>query len=134
MGLLATQVELGQKTPGLSVANAWIRWARREARKQEVSERMVPTHEDLESELRAIFGREAGEPLPDLSLFPPQLLEFESPPGTYFDAFPLLLLTSASLASMQERAPGSVFELELIDMWIVTADFGASILEQLDNT
>jgi uncharacterized protein YcbX len=70
-----------------------------------------PTHEDLEVELRAIFGRAPDEPLPDLSVFPPELFEYESPPGTYFDAFPLLLLTSASLASMQQRAPASVFDV-----------------------
>ena len=73
--------------------------------------RGAPTHEDLESELRAIFGRETGEPLPDLSRLPPELFEFESPPGTYFDAFPLLLLTSTSLASMQARAPTSIFDV-----------------------
>jgi len=73
--------------------------------------RGAPTHEDLEAELRSIFGRAPGEPLPDLSVFPPELLEFESPPGTYFDAFPLLLLSGASLATMQQRAPDSVFDV-----------------------
>lgn len=72
--------------------------------------RGAPTHEDLEQELRAIFGRAPDEPLPDLSVFPPELLEFESPPGTYFDAFPLLLLSRASLDAMAQRAPGSVFD------------------------
>lgn len=72
--------------------------------------RGAPTHEDLEQELRSIFGRLPEEPLPDLSIFPPELLQFESPPGTYFDAFPLLLLSQASLRSMQEKAPDSVFD------------------------
>jgi len=72
--------------------------------------RGAPSHDDLEQELRAIFGRAPDEPLPDLSVFPPELLEFESPPGTYFDAFPLLLLSRASLTSMRERAPDSVFD------------------------
>lgn len=73
--------------------------------------RVAPNHEDLETELRGIFGRTPDEPLPDLSVFPPELFEYESPPGTYFDAFPLLLLTSTSLESMQRRAPASVFDV-----------------------
>jgi len=73
--------------------------------------RGAPTHEDLEVELRAIFGREPDEPLPDLTIFPPELLELESPAGTYFDAFPLLLMTTTSLATMQARAPASRFDV-----------------------
>ncbi len=72
--------------------------------------RGAPSHEDLEQELRSIFGRSPDEPLPDLSIFPPEILEFESPPGTYFDAFPLLLLSESSLREMQEKAPGSLFD------------------------
>jgi len=66
-----------------------------------------PDHADLGTELRAIFGRLPDEPLPDLAAFPPDLLRYESPPGTYFDAFPLLVLTSASLARLSRAAPGS---------------------------
>jgi hypothetical protein len=73
--------------------------------------RGTPTHEDLETELRAIFGRAPDEPLPDLSVFPPELFEYESPLGTYFDAFPILLLTTSSLESMQKRAPASFFDV-----------------------
>jgi uncharacterized protein YcbX len=73
--------------------------------------RGAPSHEDLGQELRAIFGRTPDEPLPDLSIFPPDLFEFESPPGTYFDAFPLLLLSESSLREMRQRAPGSRFDV-----------------------
>ncbi len=72
--------------------------------------RGAPSHEDFDQEMRAIFGRSPDEPLPDLSLFPPELIEFESPPGTYFDAFPLLLLSEASLDEMQAKAPESLFD------------------------
>jgi hypothetical protein len=44
-------------------------------------------------------------------VFPPELFEYESPVGTYFDAFPILLLTSSSLESMQKRAPASIFDV-----------------------
>jgi uncharacterized protein YcbX len=70
-----------------------------------------PEREDMVAELRAIFGREGDEPLPDLSAFPKELIEYESPPGTYFDAYPLLLITSASLQTMQDRSHGSNFDV-----------------------
>ena len=73
--------------------------------------RGAPTHADFEQEMRAIFGRTPDEPLPDLSVFPREILEFESPPGTYFDAFPLVLLSDASLRTMQARAPESRFDV-----------------------
>jgi uncharacterized protein YcbX len=63
--------------------------------------RGAPDHEDFEQELREIFARTPDEPLPDLASFPPEILEYESPPGTYFDAFPILLMTQASLDGMQ---------------------------------
>ncbi len=69
--------------------------------------RGAPTHTDMEQEMRAIFGRTPDEPLPDFSAFPPEVFEFESPPGTYFDAFPLLLLSDATLRRLQQLAPAS---------------------------
>jgi uncharacterized protein YcbX len=69
--------------------------------------RGAPDHADVATELRAIFGRAADEPLPNLGVFPPDLFQYESPPGTYFDAFPLLLLTDATLRRLAELAPAS---------------------------
>jgi len=66
-----------------------------------------PDHAELDAELRAVFGRLPDEPLPDLGKLPRELFEYESPPGTYFDAFPLLLLTSATLARLARAAPAS---------------------------
>jgi uncharacterized protein YcbX len=51
--------------------------------------------------LREVFGREPDEPIPDISILPPEVLEFTSPLGTYFDAFPIHLLTTASLEAME---------------------------------
>jgi uncharacterized protein YcbX len=56
-------------------------------------------------ELREDFGREPGEPMPDLSALPAEIFEFTSPPGTYFDAFPVHLLTTASLRALARHAP-----------------------------
>ena len=73
--------------------------------------RRPPESGDFEKELRAIFARSDDEPLPDIARFPREVLMYESPPGTYFDAFPLLLLTESSLAHMQERVPTSRFDV-----------------------
>jgi uncharacterized protein YcbX len=86
--------------------------------------RGAPSHDDMETELRAVFGRAADEPLPDLSVFSPEVMEFESPPGTYFDAFPLLFISQASLAELSRRAPGSRFDVRRFRPNFVVADTG----------
>jgi uncharacterized protein YcbX len=63
--------------------------------------------DDVDAELRAIFGREPDEPLPDFSVFPPEIIEYESPLGTYFDAYPILIVTRQSLEHLREIAPCS---------------------------
>ncbi len=88
--------------------------------------RGAPAHDDMEKELRAMFGRAPDEPLPDLSVFPPELIEFESPPGTYFDAFPLLLLTETTLRTIQEKAPESRFDVRRFRPNLLIADSGSS--------
>jgi hypothetical protein len=82
-------------------------WPLRPASDLEHYKRGAPDTPDVAAELRAIFGRNADEPLPDLSVFPPDLFAYESPPGTYFDAFSLLLLSTASLRRIQQLAPAS---------------------------
>lgn len=57
------------------------------------------------AEMRMEFGREEGEPLPDLSVFQAEFFEFVSPPGSYFDAYPIHLITSASLDWLRARQP-----------------------------
>jgi uncharacterized protein YcbX len=68
-------------------------------------------HDDLDTELRAIFGRTPDEPLPDLSWMPAELFEFESIPGTYFDAHPILVVTRQSLEHLAAIAPGSTVDV-----------------------
>lgn len=86
-------------------------WPLQPLDKLEHYRRGAPDHEDLETELRSIFGLLPDEPLPDLSVFPPEILEYESPPGTYFDAFPLLLVTGASLARLAALTPESKIDV-----------------------
>lgn len=52
-------------------------------------------------EWRRNFGLEEGEPFPDMSEFPAAMLteltRFATPRGTYFDAYPINILTEASI-------------------------------------
>ena len=71
-----------------------------------------PDTDDFDAELRQIFGREQGEPLPGFEGLPLDvLIEYESPPGSYFDASPMLLVTDRSLATLARLAPGSDFDV-----------------------
>jgi uncharacterized protein len=69
--------------------------------------RGAPDTDDVAAELRGIFGRDPDEPLPDLSVFPPVIAEFESPPGTYYDVFPVMVMTEAALAALARALPAS---------------------------
>ena len=73
--------------------------------------RGAPVEPDLLDELRSIFGRLEDEPLPDLSVFPPEIIEFESPPGTHHDAFPLLVMSTSSLRSLSEALPEATIDV-----------------------
>jgi len=86
-------------------------WPRQPASATEHYRRAAPDNPDMLAELRAIFGRTADEPLPDLSVFPAEIMEYTSPLGTYFDAFPLHLLTTASLATLAARTPAARFDV-----------------------
>ena len=80
-------------------------WPRRPPSDLDHYRRGPADHEDLMDELRSIFGRTPDEPLPDLSRFPPEILEYESPPGTYVDAYPLMVMSTSALKSLQDALP-----------------------------
>ncbi|HQV56464.1 MAG TPA: MOSC domain-containing protein [Ilumatobacteraceae bacterium] len=69
--------------------------------------RAAPDSDDFDSELRSIFGLTKDEPFPDLSIFPAEIIEFESPPGTYYDVHPLTLISTGSLDSLRALLPDS---------------------------
>jgi hypothetical protein len=61
-------------------------------------------------EIRNVLGLEEGEPFPDFSEFPDSSLEFNTPPGTFFDAYPLLVMTTNSLNRLQQVTKGTVID------------------------
>lgn len=63
--------------------------------------------DDPMAELRAVFGREPDEPLPNFAAFPPEIVQYESPPGTHYDCWPLMVMTSQALAALARAVPGS---------------------------
>jgi hypothetical protein len=91
--------------------------------------------EDMEAEMRAVFALEPHEPLPDFSSFPPEviteLMQFATRIGTYFDAFPLDILTEASLRHLQTLTPDSNLDIRRFRPNIVVGDSGdAANLEE----
>ena len=105
--------------------------------------------DDPLTELRGIFGREAEEPLPDFTAFPPEVAEFESPPGTHHDCWPLLVMTTSALQALTEAVPESQIDVLRFRPSIVvetnsgeghvefswkgkTASLGSAVIEFLD--
>lgn len=74
-----------------------------------------PTFDDLEQQLRLDHALEDDEPLPAFDRLPRDLvkrtLRFATPPGSYLDAFPILVLTSASLDHLRGLLPDSVVDV-----------------------
>ncbi len=67
---------------------------------------------DLLAELRETFGLVGNEPLPDISPFIGLRLDkYAFPVGSYFDAFPLHVLTTATLAHLGSLNPGARFDV-----------------------
>jgi uncharacterized protein YcbX len=65
----------------------------------------------MATELRESFGREPQEPLPDFADIPGTVFEFYTPPGTYFDLFPIHVLTTSALQLMSRLNPAAVWDV-----------------------
>lgn len=80
---------------------------------------------DIMSEVRKMMALKDDEPL-DLSQFPPNLVRelttFVVPPGTYFDALPINILTEASLRHLQTLLPASKLDVRRFRPNIVVRD------------
>ncbi len=68
-----------------------------------------------QADMRRQFAIPDGEPLPDFSRFPirklAELARYATPVGALYDAYPILLMTRASLRVMAEHSPGSRFDV-----------------------
>jgi len=69
--------------------------------------------EDPTAEIRLASELLPDEPVPDVNLddIPPELFEFATPPGTYFDGFQLHVITTASLAELARRTPAAQIDV-----------------------
>lgn len=74
--------------------------------------RFARTKDEMEDEFyRKIMGIRADEERPDLTRdFGADVYDFVTPTGTYFDALPLQLLTTASLAKLKQMNPEADFD------------------------
>ncbi len=65
---------------------------------------------ESEETVRALMGLEPGEPMPDLSAFPPEKLRLLRQ-GNFFDAMPLHVLTDRTLSTLAAIAPESEWDV-----------------------
>ena len=93
--------------PGASVAAALSRSSSSLRKLVGGIVKMGPFGADLREEL----SREAHEPLPDLSIYPSDILEYVTIPGTYFDTYPIHLITTASLDVMRRAHPAGDWDV-----------------------
>src|SRR4051794_12277421 len=67
------------------------------------------------ADVRRQFAIPEGEPLPDFSMFPvrklAELARYATPVGALYDAYPILLVTRASLRALAEHSPASQFDV-----------------------
>ncbi len=106
-------------------------WPLQPAEQRDHYRRGLPDHADMDTELREVFGRLPDEPLPDLSVIPPELFELTSPAGTYFDLAPLHVLTTASLGALTARNRDAQFDRRRFrpNVLVEPADGAATLME-----
>lgn len=66
----------------------------------------MPEGVDPMKALRQIMGMEEDDPLPDFSGLPQELQGFSTPPGTYFDCYPIHIMTTSSLGTLASVGGG----------------------------
>jgi uncharacterized protein YcbX len=92
-------------------------WPRQPADNVEHYRRSPRATEDV----RQVLGLEEGEPMPSFEGIPSDIFQYVSPLGTYFDAYPLHLLTTATLEALSALHPEGRFAPERFRPNIVIA-------------
>src|SRR3954468_584015 len=91
------------------------------------------TPQATKADMRRQFAIPDGEPLPDFSMFPvrklAELARYATPVGALYDAYPILLITRASLRALAERAPGSQFDVRRFRPNVLLDRDGAELAE-----
>lgn len=91
------------------------------------------TPQVTKADLRRQFSIADGEPLPDFSMFPvrklAELARYATPLGALYDAYPILLITRASLRALAEHAPGSRFDARRFRPNVLIDRDGAELAE-----
>jgi uncharacterized protein len=138
-GLLGKRVSLHRLEPATNAAfyrrqdpGAAIvaRIARSRAGRRAIS--WAVTHTPLGAEVREDFARTASEPLPDFTDMPPEVIEFYTPPGTFFDVSPIHIVTTTTLASMARLNPTARWDVRRFrpNLLIETEHDGPDQIEQ----
>jgi uncharacterized protein YcbX len=91
------------------------------------------TPQATKADLRRQFAIPDGEPLPDFSMFPvrklAELARYATPVGALYDAYPILLMTGASLRAMAELSPDSQFDVRRFRPNVLIERDGAELAE-----
>ncbi len=91
------------------------------------------TPQATQADLRRQFTIPDGEPLPDFSMFPvrklAELARYATPVGALYDAYPIHLLTRASLRALNGHAPGSQFDVRRFRPNVLIDCDGAELIE-----
>src|SRR3954454_6366400 len=95
--------------------------------------RRYRTPQATKADIRRQFALADGEPLPDFSMFPvrklAELARYATPVGALYDAYPIHLITRASLRAMSERSPGSQFDVRRFRPNVLIDRDGAELAE-----
>jgi uncharacterized protein YcbX len=85
------------------------------------------------ADIRRQFAIPDGEPLPDFSMFPirklAELARYATPVGALYDAYPILVITRASLRALAEHSPDSQFDVRRFRPNILLERDGAEFAE-----
>jgi uncharacterized protein YcbX len=103
----ALSARLGSVTGGIPCTL----WPVQPAESAAFYRRRQRTPEEAAADRAHNLQREADEPYPDLTGFPPSIFEYTSIPGMFFDLSPLHLLTTASIDHLARRNPAADWDV-----------------------